>query len=92
MWKTRGLLNLRIDVRPNAVPRRVQGSFDSSVAGAPAALRMTGSEEGWINGTTEVAPFPFVLHAGAVAAQADSRFLVASLLGMTRNSASRNDK
>jgi hypothetical protein len=29
-------------------------------------------------------PFPFVLHAGAVVALADSRFLVASLLGMTK--------
>jgi hypothetical protein len=35
-------------------------------------------------GTTEVVPFPFVLYSGAGAAEADSRFLVASLLGMTR--------
>jgi hypothetical protein len=41
-------------------------------------------EEGWIYGTTEVVPFPFLLHAGAVVAQADNRFLGASLLGMTR--------
>jgi len=48
--------------------------------------------EGWIGGAAEVVPFPFVLHAGAVVAQADSGFLVAALLGMTSNISSRNDK
>jgi hypothetical protein len=33
---------------------------------------------------TEVVRFPFVIHAGAAVAQAGSRFLVASLLGMTK--------
>lgn len=32
---------------------------------------------------SEAGPFPLVLHAGLVVAQADSRFLGASLLGMT---------
>jgi hypothetical protein len=45
----------------------------------------------WPDGTTAVVPFPFVLHAGAVVAWANSRFLVASLLGMT-GIASRNYK
>ena len=39
-----------------------------------------------------VVPFLFVLKAGGVVAQADSRFLVALLLGMTRGFAPRNDK
>ena len=32
----------------------------------------------------ELVPFPFMLQVGAVIAQADSGFLVASLLGMTK--------
>ena len=43
-------------------------------------LRITGASE-----AIEVMPFTFVLRAGVVVAQADSsRFLVASLLGMTK--------
>ena len=50
-----------------------------------ATLRMTRA-----GGTTEVVPFPFVLHAGAVVEQANSRFLDSAVagapaaLGMTR--------
>jgi hypothetical protein len=44
---------------------------------------------GWIDGTTEVVPFPFVLYLGAVGVQANSGFLdfavaiAPAALGMT---------
>jgi hypothetical protein len=39
---------------------------------------------GFAQDRLELVPVPFVLQSGAVLAQADIRFLVASLLGMTK--------
>jgi len=55
----------------------------------PQALKR-GPIFGGLEARVKLVSFPFVFHAGAVVAQADSRFLIASLLGMTE--LYRNDR
>jgi hypothetical protein len=63
---------------PQALKR---GSIFSDLAARVELGPFPNRLEPEFSATSELGPFPFVFHAGAVVAQADSRFLVASLLG-----------
>ena len=75
------ILAFRRGMRGNS--RFLHSAVPFGFAQGPAPVGMTWSWERVAVTAGLKSCLPFVLHAGAVVAQADSRFLVASLLGMT---------